>query len=135
MSAFILSNRHISYLVSYASQNDIRFLDGDRWDTVRMNEDKVFSMMLKANVESVNARYNETTEPVGAYRMFWGKHEAIQVLKAAICFNYQSCEKDDYKGSVVERLINTIKATAISQLPGYDEAMWDIPEQIEKAVK
>ena len=50
--------------------------------------------------------------------------DPVQVLKACDCYDYQSCETDDYPQSEAKRMIETIKTWAITTLPSYDKAEW-----------
>jgi hypothetical protein len=49
----------------------------------------------------------------------------IDVLSMCNCLEYQSCETDEYRQSVAWHLTQAIRAAAVRDLPGYDEAIRD----------
>ncbi len=53
--------------------------------------------------------------------------DPIQVIKACDCYDYQACETDEYERSMAADYIRQIRSMAISDLPGWDEAHWEIP--------
>ena len=133
MSAYVVSDHHLNYLVSFASDKRVTWYDkksGTRPD-VYGNEQEIFSKLHRANVESVNARYKEhdTSEPVPfEYR---GDTEPIQILKACACFDYQACEVEDYDQTEAARVVDAIRDAAIRALYGYENAQWEISEPPE----
>lgn len=102
-------------------------------------------ILYQENIRSVLARYpsddlqsapgqSEKPEHIevtaqdiasGAYRV-----KPIDILSMCNCLEYQSCETDDYRQSLAWRLMESIRASAIRQLPGYDKAIRDfcLPE-------
>ena len=131
MSAFIVSNVQINALVRFASINDIRFccnFTGKRL-VVSGNEDAIAKLLLDENVRSVNFRYQDSNE-VGqiVYQIDAPILSAVQVIKAAQCLDYQSCETEDWEQTNAKKLLDAIISTAITKLPGYDDAPWSIYE-------
>ena len=51
---------------------------------------------------------------------------AVAVLKACQCYGYQACELNNYELSVAARIIGAIMSRAISMLPDYHAARWEI---------
>lgn len=51
---------------------------------------------------------------------------AVEVLKACDCYDYQSCETDDYHETTAAKLVDRIRKSAIGKLPGYEDAPWGI---------
>lgn len=133
MSAFICSEKHVNTIVSYAAENDIsvyiKAASGQRyWHSVKKDPILIAKILKQANVDSVNHRYNESDKPSRAKY----KPEAtafispIQIVKLCNCFDYQSCEVDDYDDSDAARIINSIRSNAITNIPGYNDAAWAI---------
>ncbi len=63
---------------------------------------------------------------------------AVAILKMCNCLEYQSCETEDYRNTLAFDILDKIRAAAIENLPGYDEAPWGYegpptPTEHEKA--
>jgi len=130
MSAFICSNAHITALATYATKHGL----------TKYSTQAVAKSLFAQNVASVNHRYDETNNV--KFRMHKGASEypfsPIQIIKAAQCLDYQSCELDDWQDSFECRLLGAITAHAldtigapitdcdVSKLAGYDNAQWEI---------
>jgi hypothetical protein len=54
------------------------------------------------------------------------KIEPIATLKHARCYQYQACEHDEWEVSEARRLTNTLIEAAITALPGYEQAAWGL---------
>lgn len=129
MSAFIVSRGHIEYLTNAAIAYRV---------VSAMDADGFGQMLWDQNIRSVKARYpNEPSDtlpgPVG--EDFEYKHrltlhtprlDPVSVIKASQCYDYQSCETDDYRNTPAGCAVEAIKARAIRSLPGYEEAPWEI---------
>lgn len=133
MSAFLCSEKHINTLVAYGVQQDISvYIPGSSgqkyWQQIRKDPDLIVGILTTANVESVNYRYDEDTvlAPVKYESVATAFISPIQIVKLCDCFDYQSCEVDDYEDTTAASIIRTIRNNAISRIPGYDEAEWTI---------
>lgn len=146
MSAFIVSHTHINALVTFAAKrhhysfpprlylkDHTPLCMDDAADLQRTAE-----ILLKENVRSVNERYPDTlnrpdlapgpVDEVGQPITFRPvrNHTAVQILKACACYDYQACETDDYYTTEAAHLIGQIRKKAIGELPGYEEAKWEL---------
>jgi hypothetical protein len=77
----------------------------------------------------VNYRYDETTQPSFELCQWAAFHEfsKVQIIKAVRCLEYQSCEHPGWEESAACRLLRAIIGDdATRNLPGYDEAEWQI---------
>ncbi len=145
MSAFVVSHKHINAIVSYGTvpvygdAARIRLNDGttlyfdDYGDLQHAAE-----ILLAENVRSVQERYPDTVdnlkdmpgviaevgEPI-IFRFVNGK-KPVDIIKACDCYDYQACETDDYNTTDAHRIVDNIRERAINNLPGYDEAPWEI---------
>jgi hypothetical protein len=128
MSAFIVSDEHLNYLISYASDRRVGWWDGTARRYVFGCEQEVFNKLFRANMESVNERYSENTPPMPSKFVWRGDTTAIQVLKGCSCFDYQACEVKDYDQTEAARIVNEIRSSAIRSLRGYEEAEWEITQ-------
>lgn len=145
MSAFVVSHKHINSILTYANRQrfapHIRLADGETVLNLSDVKDlqRAAEIMLAENVLSVQARYPDTIDnpqnmpgvitEVGCqikFRFISKPLNAVQVLKALQCYDYQACETDDYEHSNAYRIVESIRSLAISNLPGYEEAKWEI---------
>jgi hypothetical protein len=157
MSAFIVSTDHIDalltgakilcrpyapfrwYLKGCEQTHDLAsFVDPNDPDCDPISA--VGRMLIAENVASVSYRYgekdlaelpgpNDQTGLHGDYRFreFAGYPDPIVILKAVACYRYQSCETPDWEESEAFAFCDALEKTAISRLPGYDDAPgWSI---------
>lgn len=145
MSAFIVSKGHIRFLVEAALRLDrhgfswwspahgarrslkkFRTADGD------LSADELGALLWEENVKSVDHRYSEENG-VGPYKHARSSLpvDPVQVLKAADCYVYQTCEHPEWETSEAKHIIDALKADAINALPGYESALWGAPEAWE----
>jgi hypothetical protein len=146
MSASMVDDGHIDYLVTAVRKYDIRNayipssrLEDGELEAIRltdMTDTELGRMLLGTNLSSMMARYGDRLQEgeVAAvedvedytYRRWTGPVSAIQTVKAVGCLAYQCCEYDGWKDSLARDVIERIKAQAIKELPGYDEAAWEL---------
>jgi hypothetical protein len=127
MSAFICNNSHITALAAYAARNRI----------AGHSDAKAIGEILHAeNVRSVNCRYGESTQPSfelcewAAFQPF----SLVQIVKAARCLDYQSCEHRGWPDSEAAKIVQAITADHPSRdMPGYAEADWEITPRTANA--
>ena len=120
MSAFICNDRHISILAHYAAHNL----------SLGATPAEIGAMLHRENVASVNHRYSESTVPAFVYDSTVEslKVEPVQIIKAAHCLDYQSCEHDAWDKSEARQLLLQIIENAAYKFPGYESAQWEISE-------
>lgn len=126
MSAFIVDFDLIDALVTFAfaGHNSVYCQPSGP----KLDHEAYGQALVDANYKSVNYRYRESEEtPRYTFMKFSGELHLIQVIKAAQCLRYQSCEPDDFEDSTAARMLDGIIARAISTLPGYDKAEWGMP--------
>jgi hypothetical protein len=156
MSAYICDKRHILYLVESAMSHQLNGCGGpfhwyqesnpSRWGELGNTDYKqaadVANMLWRENVKSVSARYpNESSGTLpgptdGPYVIWEGDFETtcfetfdpVQVIKSCDCFDYQSCEHDDWKESEAHAFIEALRSRAWHALKGYDQAEWGAPK-------
>lgn len=134
MSAFIVSDAHINYLLTFMNAANSSVYIGDRRYTCDRtdNLDLIANKLRAANYASVNYRYNEQDQPEEtgfAFHRCGRKADPLVVLKACACFDYQACEVPDYDKSEAAEIIGCIRKAAINRLPGYEDAKgWSIDE-------
>lgn len=128
MSCFIVNPNHISALVRWACRANISVYYGNppRRLAIAGNEQETCDLLLAENTRSFNYRYGETVDETMVYDAFATSLRPIDVLKACDCLAYQSCEHDGWETSTAKVIVSAIKEAAIRELPGYDEAPWEI---------
>ena len=130
MSAFIVSDRHISALVNYgAQQRTTYFFNGLHHELKQSGEpQRSGQILLNENVRSVNHCYNETTVPDAFELSAINSQNLTPVAILSLCagYDYQACETDDYDTTEAHAIIMAIRFKAIHQLPGYEEAPWTL---------
>ncbi len=133
MSAFLVSDAHLDYLVNFAFQKELIIgteEDGTRLN-IKENPQSAFNILYKENLRSVDTRYDETNVITPSqFRRNAQNWDMVQVLKACDCYDYQACENDDYPQSLAHQIINRIRRRATGSLPGYDKAAWEIKESV-----
>lgn len=138
MSAYIVDRDHIAYLVHSADiMSRAKFTWWDGTDHETMSSPTATGQMLwDSNIESVSYRYgNSPVEqlpgPKGEAYVYThkrsGKHvNPIAVLKAIQSYQYQSCEHPGWATCNAKRFTDALRMLAIRNLPGYDEASWEL---------
>lgn len=128
MSAFLCSPKQIGVLARWG---DLRSLFLDR--------DLAASEMAHCNIDSIEARYpnagkmslKERDAFVAECRRAAATEDlypysAVQILKLVHCLEYQSCEVEDWEGSLSYGHCLKLREAAICELPGYSQADWTI---------
>jgi hypothetical protein len=129
MSAFVVSDRHISYLVNAAIQYNRRGRALVTWGEERVEtglRQEVGQALLDENTKSVNHRYNETGDATTYQHTNTSNIDALHVLSLINGYRYQACEHPRWAGSPAWCFCNQLERAAIRALPGYEEAPWSI---------
>jgi hypothetical protein len=133
MSAFIVEDSLINGILTFWSSD--RYggnitLDEKQYNSKTSKDlQELGQILLDENYKSFNFRYNDTggDAPKFIFNLRYqfdtcARIQAINVLKACNCFDYQACETDEYNQSKAFKIINHIRSNAISRLPEYDKA-------------
>ena len=140
MSCFIVSDAHIDALVTAARlARDFYFNDPSETSFCRpggtdrkilgpVDAQQVGQMLVNWNYKSVNARYNDSTEPHEYKFNLSTDWKASEIIKACHCYAYQSCEAKNWETSPAYSFIKSLESHMVRNLPGYDEAPWEITE-------
>jgi hypothetical protein len=98
----------------------------------------VGQMLWSENLRSVQCRYEDTkptelpgTDDIPLYDAHapWPQPiDPVEVLKAADCYEYQSCEHPGWETSESRSFIMRLRQRAWQHLPGYDDAPWGAPD-------
>lgn len=132
MSAYICSDKHIAAIAWTAARQH-----GPGSPRIDLNEyiDN-FKKLYEANVQSVNYRYNETTDtaceasqiPTARKDKKWQltNYNEVQVMKLCHCWEYQSSELPNYEITKGYEVMQRALKNASQRLPGYDDAEWEV---------
>ena len=137
MSAWIVSKAHIDFLVSAAKHFGIRAINNNgELVCAEEDPDQIGQILWNENYRSVNFRYNENkSAPEYHYdtrcdRIKPGSLAEVNegapdfngltgigfLLKALGCYNYQSCETDDYEKTEAKAIVSTLYHCAADKL-------------------
>jgi hypothetical protein len=132
MSAFVCGDYHLSYItqagLDYRAWVDLGA--GHQYITSE-NAQHVFECLKRENLVSVNYRYRETSPELSqnlGLRCYVPHVDAVQVLKALACYEYQTCEHPRWETSLARRICDAIRDSAIKRTPGYEDAQWEVTQ-------
>jgi len=142
MSAFICSDEHfVELAASMAGETSHfpyafpgQFAEGDT-DAQRCT--RIANILKNENVRSVQYRYNhrEADDLPGAASdqlvvtqqdiNMREVTDPVHILGMCRCLDYQSCENEDWDGTLAFKVLHQIRCEAITKLPGMENAPWD----------
>ena len=152
MSAYIVSRAHILYIARNALSPALTRPHGLSWyhgnqqhfllEQSCSESASVANTLWQENVRSVQARYpNESANTLPGYSRevstitpdeIEGKVpdqiDPPQLFKSLDCWEYQSCETDDFRESEAWAFVEALRDKIWHNLPGYDEAEWGPPK-------
>jgi len=146
MSAYVVDRNHIRFLIAAATWTARRershgfswYQGGHRHEMDERNEAEGGQMLWDENVASVERRYPgsdyDLPGPIDQCRAY-GEHKMVpafsptpaQILKAADCYEYQSCEHPGWEASSAKGFIDSLRHSAWRLVEGYDDAPWGAP--------
>ena len=163
MSVYVVDRNHIRYLVEAAQHIAIRdhspsfswYHNGERQELTSENASEIGQQLWNENIASVQYRYPDDTDdtmpgPVGETFVYYHqtcpehgrrmagpyfKFDVAQILKAADCYEYQSCEHPGWESSSARNFIRALVKRAYSHMEGYDDARWGAPEMPRNEVR
>lgn len=137
MSAYIVDERVIAELAKvYATPPHRGFI----WERL----EEAARVLAEQNMRSVCYRYDDAVEAgmipddfvkgcIEAARRLGDTgasgYTVVELLKAADCLEYQSCETSDWESTAAFKTLSRIRSILIQRLPGYDEAEWGLAER------
>ena len=129
MSVFLVNNNHISAIVKWAvNSQHFSYQHGLPASTRFTEPHRLVKLLSNENLLSVNYRYLDKQELGEVYfDRFAISLTPVEVIKACHCLMYQSCEHEGWETSEAKAFLESVIQDAIRNLPGYDEAEWEIP--------
>ena len=130
MSAFLVSKQHIDALVAFATRLEYGSIPTYYYHKGSCPFEPasyIGQILWDENNRSVNERY-DTNDLPQPYKFAYGTKvlPPVQIIKACNCLDYQSCETPDWKDTRAFAILDAIRERAIRELPGYEEAQWEI---------
>lgn len=134
MNAFLVSKKHIDFLVSAAylwGRTDLRRYLPREYANKDVDASDVGRLLWTENLASVAHRYGPQldaphTENYRHQIDLSAPNRAVEVIKSIQCLEYQSCEHDGWESSAAHCFLQNLKSEAIRNLPGYDKAPWGL---------
>lgn len=136
MSAYLVDPEHINVMIWAGLMPDrvngpMRWYYGPGSNQQSMlsaeTADRVGQMLVDVNSASVNYRYKEDNAYIYSYTpprfKTW---QAIEIIGAIHCYEYQACERDDWRESEAYAFCRMLERKMIRRLPDYDKAPWEI---------
>ncbi len=144
MSAFIVPNAHVTTLAVFIAQQNLR---------PGLTVQQIGEILLNENIESVRCRYPDDRENYMGFeideRLAFTRQSTVQIIKAANCLEYQSCEHDAYWQSDAHKMTKAAHDAALQQVndsakriytednirshPDYDDCAYVIEPEIEQS--
>lgn len=135
MSCFHVHPHHINTLVSFGHSRRVSAwipTGHGRGESLNcFDPELVADILHHANASAVAERYAERFgDPVPfefpPFELVRELPSPVAILKACACFDYQSSDWSSYDGSAAALMVDAIRRAAIRELPGYDDAAWEI---------
>ena len=139
MSAFVVDKAHINAMVNaglsvrykplhwYTKDEESHVLNDE-------NADEVGQMLLDECVRSVSHRYDDSPRTdlpsrsdaeyimPFSFKPFYQPLPPVQMLKLISCYEYQTCEHQEWKDNEAHAFCHALRSATINRLPGYEEA-------------
>ncbi len=143
MSAFVVNKSHINAMLlsalhlKYGGRGLSWYHNGEHHQLNELNASQTGQMLLDENINSVGCRYedSEITDLPGRTNAEWlipfefrfTHHipKALEAIKITECYMYQSCEHSEWEASEAKTFCEALISHKISELPGYDDALWE----------
>jgi len=131
MSAFIVGDKHITAMIQTLSPrypgDGVSYYWNGESHPVNGKSRQIGQVLVDENYRSVNSRYSESGEP-RTFKYDYSVHSKtpVEIIKACHCYRYQACETKDWDKSEAAAIVNLIEGRATRDLPGYEDAEWEI---------
>jgi hypothetical protein len=154
MSAFMVGKPHIDAICEVAlwgpSANGPLYPGHATWFKPRFgfgserrlefaDLDELGAHLIEENLKSIHARYPDTVDnpesTPGPIARYWEhaytfeycavRPNPVQALKLIDCYEYQSCEHEEWETSEVRAFCQRLRRSVIQTLPGYHDAPWE----------
>ena len=151
MSAFVVDKAHINAMIRTGLAVRYKpfhwYHKGESHSLRLENASEVGQMLLDECIRSVGTRYEESniTNLPGRtdaeyilpfeFKYSYEPPTPVEALKLIACYEYQSCETDDWKETEAYAFCEALISSTIGRLPGYDEAPWEWAEWPQETLR
>lgn len=146
MSAWLLEPEHISVLLWAGHDRFRRPGHNLTWafdnptrvhQLTEDNMTEVGQMLVDANTASVNYRYHRRSTPYEYLyqRPHLTSWSLVEVIKTLECYEYQSCERRDWRTSEAYAFCRALQTQLGHTIPGWDNAPWGITSTTRPAAQ
>lgn len=134
MSVFIVNQYHINAMVNTLRRlnregiwvNELYFDPYCAQDMQALGQ-----IFLDENYSSYCHRYSEELSPEKfVYQRDTKLFAPVAILKAAHCYEYQTCESPTWEDSDAKTALEMLRTGCIRRLEGYEEAAWEIQQPL-----
>jgi hypothetical protein len=127
MSSFIVSNTHaMAVAASYVHNVEL----GNRRQPTPLEVVEVAKIIMKANITSVNHRYNKKTRMTTFNGTSYNPSLSdTQILKLIDCIDYQSSGVSTWSKSKAKRILDQLSLNLLTKLINnkeYNDCLWTI---------
>lgn len=156
MSSWAVDKTHIDLLITAGLTFPGRSLPGGtltwmhqdrRAELTREGADSIGGKLWAENHASVHYTYPDDADgpdgslpgPTGfegvhtltyTFQRIPGVLDPVVVLKQIACYEYQSCDHDNWLASEAAAITAALRSSAIRVLPGYDDAPWGLSDRM-----
>ena len=134
MSAYLVSEKHIGLIAAYAHKHELTqygICYGLGIESIK----EITTCLAKANLDSVDYRYKQDTDNTEnkiyinnsidhAKAINPDVFPAGYIAKQLDCFEYQSCEPENWYQSNAFKILANIRAELVKQFDDYENASW-----------
>lgn len=126
MSAFIVSDRHINYILSWVADHNGKYTNSKGRV---LSLDEIGGILRKENYRSVNFRYDTNKRPGEPFvYAYVGPTDTMQAYANCHCLDYQSNEGPKWEKSTACKLLKQITLyiadSYMMELEGWRRATW-----------
>lgn len=129
MSAWLCSENHIGMLAAYLARHK-------QSGHELFNAREFAKTFARENLRSLNARYGDDPndeiyvencmDRAEHYLFHLPDRKPVFWIKQFNCYEYQSCESDDWMDTLACRLCRESISHAVRELPGYENEPWGV---------
>ena len=132
MSAFLVSEKHISILVGawlalpsvFRPPLPVAWEDNDGSGLTGVGR-----CLLRENMASLAAHYHDKIDEQALADYYFDSHAAdrlsiVEKIKAVHCYRYQASEHEGWEKSDARHFCEDLESALVHELPGYRDAAW-----------
>lgn len=126
---YLVDENHIAYLVNAHTIDESGVLVGFLKPRVR-NATELGQLLWDQNAKAVSKAKGEEVKAPKFEKQALGREfefDPIQVYKSASCYEYQSCDTEEWEKTIAFQYVELLRRIAIRKLPEYELCVWGSP--------